>query len=166
MAPGCGSAGPASTDSQQGILQAAEEFLTAIRAGDSAAANARLTPLAQQRMREADMDFSLLESQTSRFELGQVERFEESEASVETVWIEADEQGQLQRENWTLALERVENSWRILGILAETGPDQPPMVMDFENPGQAATASSTASTSPSAVPQQATRPTEQDPFRQ
>ncbi len=157
----------------ESISQVAEVFLNAIRSGNSAVATSQLTPLAQQRMREADMDFELLANPAAKYQIGRVEKLEADEAIVETVWTEPDADGQSQQEQWTLALQSIEGQWRILGIVAETGPNQPPVVMDFEDPGQPVTApvtapANTAGTSPptNTVPQQATRPTAQDPFRQ
>lgn len=181
---GCGKSSPAPTGQtasstasvapDESISQVAEVFLDAIRSGNSVVAASQLTPLAQQRMREADMDFELLANPAAKYQIGRVEKLEADEAIVETVWTEPDADGQTQQEQWTLALQSIEGQWRILGIVAETGPNQPPVVMDFEDPGQPVTApantapANTAGTTPptNTVPQQATRPTAQDPFRQ
>jgi len=155
--------------SDESISQVAKIFLEAVRSGNSTVAASQLTPLAQQRMREADMDFEILANDAATYQIGQVEKLEADEAIVETVWTEPDAEGQAQQEQWTLALQNIEGQWRILGIVAETGPNQPPVVMDFENPGQPVVPpANTAGTTPSpnTVPQQATRPTAQDPFRQ
>jgi|GEM_PF-1400002 len=154
--------------SDETIVEVARTFLEAVRTGNSADATAQLTPLAQQRMRAADMDFELLASPTASYQVGRVERLEAGEAIVESLWIEPDANGQSQQENWTLALQRndQEGSWNILGIVAEMGAGQPPVVMDFEKPGQIASPTNTASAPQRSVPQQATRPVAQDPFRQ
>lgn len=175
VAQGCGNTNPSDgsqaaspADGDTGaISQVAGNFLTALRTGNSNTANAQLTPLAQQRMREADMDFGLLANEAASFQLGKVALLDVDQAGIDVVWMEPDSAGKLQKEQWTIALQKIENSWRVLGILAETDPSQPPMVMDFENPGQAASPANTAATpQPANVPQQATRPTAQDPFRQ
>jgi len=174
---GCGNSGSAptvqATSSSAGsapdasIAQVAKVFLEAVRSGNSAVAAAQLTPLAQQRMREADMDFELLANAAAKYEIGRIEKLEPGEAIVESVWTEPGANGQTQQEQWTLALQSIEGQWRILGIVAETGPNQPSVVMDFENPDQpVATPANTARTAQpaSTVPQQATRPSAQDPF--
>ncbi len=180
---GCGSSGTAPTGqassaagsaaSDESISQVAQAFLEAIRTGNSGVAASQLTPLAQQRMREADMDFELLSNDAASYQIGRVEQLQEGEAIVETVWTEPAADGQTQQEQWTLALQNFQGQWRILGIVAETGPNQPPVVMDFENPGQPVTAPVTApaNTARTEAPgnratQQATRPSAQDPFRQ
>ena len=156
------------TGSDQEISAVAKVFLEAIRSGNSANAAAQLTPLAQQRMRAADMDFELLASNSASYRVGRVEMLEANEAIVESVWIEPDAEGKPQQENWTLALQQANGKWGILGIVAETGINQPPVVMDFENPGQMAAPAETATAAApkNTVPQQATRPAAQDPFRQ
>ncbi len=173
--PGCSNSGSAPTDqvtsqaSDDSIMQVAQIFLEAVRNGNSAVAAAQLTPLAQQRMREADMDFELLANDAANYQIGRVEKLEADEAIVETVWTEPNAAGQTQQEQWTLALQKsTQGEWRILGIVAEAGANQSPVVMDFENPGQPAAPANTAgSPSPTnTVPQQATLPTAQDPFRQ
>ena len=179
VSQGCGNAssGPsgqatrstAGGASDETISQVAQVFLEAVRTGNSAVAASQLTPLAQQRMREADMDFELLANAAASYQMGRVERLEAGEAIVETTWTEPAADGQTQQEQWTLALQDIEGQWRILGIVAETGPNQPPVVMDFENPGQqvATPANTAGNTSPSnGATQQAARRSAQDPFRQ
>ncbi len=158
------------SQSDETISQVAEVFLEAIRSGNSVVAASQLTSLAQQRMRQADMDFELLANDQASYQIGRVEKLADDEAIVETVWNEPDADGQIQQEQWTLALQGSAGQWRILGIVADTGPNQPPVVMDFENPGQPEVPpANTAGGKPasSAAPQQATRPAAaQDPFRQ
>ena len=180
VAQGCGSSSTAPSGqasnttgggaSDASISQVAQVFLEAVRTGNSSVAASQLTPLAQQRMREAKMDFELLANDAASYQIGQVERLEADEAIVETVWTEPTADGQTQQEQWTLALQNFEGQWRILGIVAETGANQPPVVMDFENPGQPATApantAGTATSGKETSPRQATRPVAQDPFRQ
>ncbi len=144
------------------------QFLGAIRTGDIPTASALLTPLALQRIRESDMTFAPPASETASFSVGQVEMIEEDKAIVESIWTERDSDGQSYNEHTTWALRLGEGQWRISGMAAEIGPNQPPVVMDFENPGQLVAPPNTAGTqTPSnSVPQQATRPVAEDPFRQ
>jgi hypothetical protein len=150
------------------IAQVAGEFLEAIRTGNSAGASSRLTPLAQQVMRQEDMDFDLLANSTATFQVKKVNLIETDEAGVDSVWTELGADGKPQQEQWTLGLQRIEGVWRVRGIIADMGPNQQPVLMDFENPGQAVVPANTAGTTPAhnGVPQQALRPGTQDPFRQ
>jgi len=181
LAQGCGNsssspAGQATSqaDSKSNIAQVASEFLEAIRTGNSTAANAQLTPIAQQIMRQEDMGFDLLANSTATYRVHQVNLIEADEAGVESVWTELGADGKPQQEQWTLGLQRIEGQWRIRGIIADMGPGQQPVLMDFENPGQVAAPANTAGAPPTnnpptannSVPQQATRPRAQDPFRQ
>lgn len=174
MIAGCGksntgtSASLGDKGSEATIAEVARVFLDAVRSGDSAVAASQLTSLAQQRMRAADMDFQLLANEQASFQIGRVEKLEAAEAIVETIWSEPNGEGTTQQEQWTLALQFAEGQWRILGIVAETGPNQPPVVMDFENPGNPVAPPNTAGTAAAGqpAPQQAVRPSAQDPFRQ
>jgi hypothetical protein len=181
VAQGCGESNtarlgqmsaPTDSESSGAITQVAREFLEAIRVGDSAAASSCLTPIAQQVMRQEDMGFDLLANSTATYRVEEVDHITVDEAGVDTVWTELGTDGAPQQEQWTLGLQRVAGQWRIRGIIADMGSDQQPVLMDFENPGQAAApgnpAVNTAGTSApgNSVPQQATRPTAQDPFRQ
>ncbi len=164
-----------SSKSDDAIAEVAQVFLEAIRTGDSTVAASQLTPLAQQRMRAADMDFQLPENAAATYQVGRVEILEDGEAIVETVYSEPNAEGAAQEEQWTFALRLSEGQWRILGIVAQADPNQAPDVMDFENPGNpfknpgnSVAPPNTASTTPAgtSTPQQAARPAPQDPFRQ
>lgn len=160
------------SDSSGAITQVAREFLEAIRVGDSTAASSRLTPIAQQVMRQEDMGFDLLANSTATYRVEEVDLITVDEAGVDTVWTELGTDGKPQQEQWTLGLQRVAGQWRIRGIIADMGSNQQPVLMDFENPSQAVAPGNPAvntagiSTPSDTVPQQATRPTAQDPFRQ
>ena len=68
----------------------------------------------------------------------------------------------------TWGLKLTDAGWRISGMAAHLGPDRPPVVVDFENPGQLAGLqnSQTPTQNQQQAPQrQAMQPSE-DPFRQ
>jgi len=169
---GCGNSGGTSsgqsTTSGDPIAQVVHEFLEAVRTGNTPVASSRLTPLALQRIRENDMTFAPPASDTASFSVGKIEMIEADKAIVESVWSERDADGQSYSEKMTWALRLGAGQWRISGMAAEIGPNQPPVVMDFENPGQLVAPPNTAGTQAptNSVPQQATRPVAQDPFRQ
>ena len=141
-------------------------FLEAVRVGNSEQASASLTPLAQQRIKENDMDFAPPASETAQFRVGKVEMFEEDKAFVESVWIEQDADGKTYDESMTWGLRLTEAGWRISGMAAHMGPDQPPILVDFENPGQMGGApNTTPAEQQKGAPRQAMQ-TSQDPFNQ
>lgn len=173
LVPGCGSPStpssrPAASNAPADpIARVVHEFLDAVRRGDTETASVRLTPLALQRTSELELNFSPPGSDTARFEVGSVDRIDTDKAVVESIWIDLDADGQEQREKITWALKLANGTWRISGMAAELGENLPPVVMDFENPGQLAPTNSSGATPlprTSSPARQATVPTE-DPFR-
>ncbi len=141
-------------------------FLEAIRTGDVEVASASLTPLALRRIKENDMDFAPPASETAQYRVGQVEMFEQDKAFVDSVWIEKDADGKLYEEAMTWGLKRIKGQWRISGMAAHMGPNQPPVIVDFENPEQLLGAQDPAPALPGdSTPRQANQPA-QDPFNQ
>ncbi len=173
---GCNSkSDPASGQANQAlpndpIAQTVYEFLDAIRTGNAEVSSSRLTPLALMRISENDMIFAPPASERATFQVGQVEMFEADKAFVESVWTDVDVDGLPNREKMTWALKLSNNQWRISGMAADMGPDQPPVLIDFENPGQLAGPSQQQkSANPPAqqdatTPRQASQPA-QNPFR-
>lgn len=166
---GCGSQNttnpsPASAPSDP-VARVVYEFLEAVRTGDTETASSRLTPLALQRTTELDLNFSPPGSATARFEVGAVEMVDAEKAVVECVWTDNDADGKPRDEKITWALKLNAGEWRISGMAADMGPDELPVVMDFENPGQLASRYNTPqATPPAETPLQAAQPS-QDPFR-
>lgn len=149
--------------SSAAAVQVVQEFLEAVRQGDTSSANSRLTPLALQRTSELDLNFSPPGSPTARFTVGQAELVDADKAVVESTWTDLDADGKPQQEQIIWALKLTAGQWRISGMAAELGEGQAPLVMDFENPEQLAPLAG-PSTEASATPRQASQPRE-DPFR-
>ncbi|MDZ4659241.1 MAG: hypothetical protein SH868_16840 [Bythopirellula sp.] len=168
---GCGSQG--TTGSTAGgpvpsdpVGRVVYEFLDAVRCGDTATSSQCLTPLALQRTSELDLNFSPPGSPTAQFRVGAVEMIDAEKAVVECTWTDQDADGVPRDEKITWALKLNAGDWRISGMAADIGPTQPPVVMDFENPGQLAARGKTPAVQPpqGATPLQAAQPP-QDPFR-
>jgi hypothetical protein len=172
---GCGSksdssgagGGPVPSDP---VARTVYEFLDAIRTGDTQASSARLTSLALQRITENDMIFAPPASELARFQVGQIQMYAADKAFVESIWTDIDADGVPTDEHMTWALKLTESQWRISGMAAQLGPGQPPVLMDFENPGQLlnppqqkTAAGQQPQPAPEASPRQASQPT-QDPF--
>jgi len=138
------------------------EFLEAVRLGNSESASTRLTPLALRRIKENDMDFAPPASETAQFRVGKIEMFESDKAFVESVWIERDADGKSYDETMTWGLRLTGEGWRISGMAAHRGPGQPPILVDFENPGQIM---GTPAPQGDRISRQARQPS-QDPFKQ
>lgn len=140
---GCGSkdtgatadAGPSGTIPSDPIARVVYEFFNAVRQGQTAEANKWLTPLALQRITEQQMNVTPPGSPTARFQVGQVRTVEGDHALVELTWSDVDTDGKRYNEPLMLCeLRQVEGQWRICGMAQDFGPNQPPMVMDFESP--------------------------------
>ena len=146
-------------------------FLDAIRTGNTEVSSSLLTPLALKRITENEMSFAPPASEMARFTVGKVEMFEADKAAVDSVWIDVDADGAETNEPMTWALKLADGQWRISGLIAYMGADQPPIVVDFENPDQLfgapqqKTATQQQPQQPgNPSPRQARGPT-QDPFR-
>jgi hypothetical protein len=116
------------------IARVVYEFLEAVRQGDTAIAGQRLTPTALQKTQEANLVFSPPGSPTATFKVGNVEMIEKDKAVVDSVWTDLDADGKPHSEPTLWALRLTDGAWRISGMIAEMDPNQPPMVIDFENP--------------------------------
>jgi len=170
---GCGSKGSSSNGQSlpnDPIARTVYEFLDAIRTGNAEVSSSRLTPLALQRISENDMIFAPPASERAQFQVGHIEMYEADKAFVESVWTDVDADGLPNSEKMTWALKLSNNQWRISGMAAKMGTNQPPVLIDFENPGQLAGPSGQQkSANPPAQqgansPRQASQPS-QDPFR-
>jgi len=142
------------------------EFLEAVRVGNSESASTRLTPLALQRIKENDMGFAPPASETAKFTVSGFELFEEDKAFVDSVWTELDGDGKSFDEPMTWGLKLTDAGWRISGMAAHMGPNQPPILVDFENPGQEMSAPANMAQSQKDENSRQARQPAQDPFNQ
>ncbi len=128
-------------DSQEDSLPGPEAtvsaFLNAIKSGDQDTANAMLTSLAREKTAEQDMGLAPTESDTATFEIGEIELPPEGDgklAHVASKWTDIGEDGQPITDEILWALRREKEGWRIGGMATQVFDDQPPVVLDFENP--------------------------------
>ena len=73
-------------------------------------------------------------SETAKFTVGAIEKIDDDKAIVESVWTDLDVDGQWYDQRTTWALRLGNGQWRISGMAEDLGPDQEPMIIDFENP--------------------------------
>ncbi|MCH7753216.1 MAG: hypothetical protein IH898_13830 [Planctomycetes bacterium] len=174
---GCNTSSESSSTSAGGgvpsdpVARTVYVFLDAIRTGNTEVSSSLLTPLALERITENEMSFAPPASEMARFKVGKVEMFEADKAAVDSVWTDVDADGAETNEPMTWALKLADGQWRISGLIAYMGADQPPIVVDFENPDQlfgAPQQKSATQQQPqqqgNPSPRQAKGPT-QDPFR-
>ena len=144
-------------------------FLEAVRSGNREAAQQLLTPLAVRKTKEHNLNFSPPGSETATFQIGTVNTTGQGAAQVASVWTDLDQSGNPRPERITWILKQSGDLWRISGMAAEVGSDQPPIVIDFEQPDELVrrqqVAAEPAQPAQASLPdRQATRP--EDPFRQ
>jgi hypothetical protein len=163
LSAGCGS--PASTG-EEAIAEVVQQFLDGVRTADAETTNRLLTPKALEQTTAYDMEIAPPGSPTAKFEIGAIEIVKPDRAVAETVWRDVDPDGKPFEDNMTWALKMIDNEWRICGMAAEIGPDQEPIVLDFEDPTEILRLQKnrSAQQTPGETPLQATQPP-QDPFR-
>jgi hypothetical protein len=113
---------------------AVREFLEAIRTGDDKKAESMLTDLARTRTAQADLMVAPPGSATARFEIAEMEVIEDQVAHVGCVWTDVGDNGKPQTNEFVWALRRQPQGWRIAGVAVQIFPDQPPLLLDFEDP--------------------------------
>lgn len=111
-----------------------QTFLEAVRTGDHETAGAMLTDLARQKTQEADLQVAPPGSDTARFVVGQTEMVDPEIAHVASSWTDLEESGQPHTSDVIWALRLEPQGWRIAGMVTKVFEDQPPLLLDFENP--------------------------------
>lgn len=127
----------AQDDSLPGPETTVSVFLNAIKSGDQDTANAMLTSLAREKTAEQDMGLAPTESDTASFEIGDVEFPPEGQGKLAHVvchWTDIGEGGEPTTDEILWALRREKEGWRIGGMATKVFDDQPPVVLDFEDP--------------------------------
>jgi len=121
-------------DSLVAVTQVVKEFWDAVRNGQDSFA--LLTPAAQKCIVDNGFKFSPPASEGARYQIGDAELIEADKAIVESIWTDIDADGQPHDNNITVALKRVDGKWRVSGMAADLGPDEPPFVMNLEDPAE------------------------------
>jgi hypothetical protein len=123
-------------DDREAAANVVRDFLQAIKAGDETVSNELLTPLARQKTAELDMAVAPMGSETASFTVGEVELPEEGGgelAHVASTWTDVDD-GQEHTDEILWVLRREEEGWRIGGMATKIFEDEPPLLLDFEDP--------------------------------
>ena len=146
------------------ITQVVKDFWEAVRTGKDA--NALLTPAAQKCIADNDYEFAPPASENARYKIGKAELIEADKAIVESVWTDVDGDGKAQDNFITVALKLVGGNWRVSGMAADMGPDQPPFVMNLEDPAEFYGPQTVSSPKESTQPSSEGRQTATNPFEQ
>ncbi|MBX3425562.1 MAG: hypothetical protein KF688_07785 [Pirellulales bacterium] len=124
----------ASSDATAAPVAVVQQFLDAVKRGDTTRAAGMLTPLALKMTTENDLSFSPPGSETAQFEILGAEMVDADKAVVETVWSDLDADGQRAEEMIAWALRLEGGQWRVSGMAADLEENEAPLVIDFENP--------------------------------
>ncbi len=116
--------------------EAVTNFLDAVRRGDDGQAEALLTELARKKTREMDLAVAPPGSPTAKFEVGTTEYpYEGSEsAHVASQWSDIDGSGYERTDEIVWILRKEPDGWRIGGMATKLFDDQPPLILNFEDP--------------------------------
>jgi hypothetical protein len=112
------------------------DFMEAVRIGDDETAGKLLTPLARQKVAEHHMVVAPPGTDTARFVVGQVERVEDGLAKVAVNWSDTDESGKPRTDQIVWLAKRVDEGWRISGVAAPVFDNEPPILLNFEDPAE------------------------------
>ncbi len=128
---------PSQSTAKSSPDRAVFDFLEAVRTGNDKQAAAMLTPLARQKTTEMEMVVAPPGSPTAKFKVGKFEYVtpEKDGAHVWSSWTDVvDGEGHTRTDDiiWVLHLES--EGWRIAGMVTKVFPDQPPLVLNFEDP--------------------------------
>ncbi len=146
IAAGCSPAGQTSNNgassspvntAQDTPDRAVFDFLEAVRTGNDKQAEAMLTPVARQKTSEMQMVVAPPGSPTARFKVKGVEYVtpEKDGAHVLSTWTDvADDQGHTRSDDIIWVLRHEAEGWRIAGMVTKVYADQPPLILNFEDP--------------------------------
>ena len=111
------------------------EFLESIRTGNDKHAADMLTPMARDEAAKQDLVIAPTGSPTAKFTVGMVEYVspEKDGAHVTSEWTDRDAQQQSRTDRFIWVLRKEPIGWRIAGLITKVIPDQPPLVLDFED---------------------------------
>ncbi len=121
----------------QAAAHVVRDFLQAIKSGDETLSNELLTPVARQKTSELDMAVAPMGSETASFSVGEVELPEEGKgelAHVASSWTDIDDDGAEHTDEILWVLRREQEGWRIGGMATKLFEDEPPLLLDFEDP--------------------------------
>lgn len=124
-------------ESGPGPAEAVHAFLQAVREGKDEQANNMLTTMAREETAKLDMVVAPPGSDTATFQVGEVELLsqgDEKGAHVASTWTDVGDDGQPHTDEIIWMLRKEPEGWRIAGMATKIFEDEPPLLLDFENP--------------------------------
>lgn len=131
------SEGTASGAEEGGPAEAVAVFLDAVKNGQDEKANSMLTKLALQETAKLNMVVAPPGSDTASFEVGEVEMLSEGDeqgAQVASKWTDVGDDGLPHTDEIIWMLRKEAEGWRIAGMATTIFENEPPLLLDFENP--------------------------------
>ncbi len=115
------------------------EFLTALKGGDDAHATSLLTSRARQEMERANAAIKPPGSPTAEFQVTEVQYIGEAQegAHVLSSWVDTETDGTRQSYEIVWILRQENGGWAIAGMATQVFEDQPPLILNFEDPEDA-----------------------------
>lgn len=111
------------------------EFLEAIRVGDDKRAELLLTDLAREKTAQMDLMVAPPGSASASYKIGEHELTEGGQvAHVSTIWTDTGDDGKPQSNEFVWALRLEPQGWRVAGVAVALFPNQPALLLDFEDP--------------------------------
>jgi hypothetical protein len=113
---------------------AVHQFLEAIRLGNDEAASQMLTPMAKAKTAEYDLTVAPPGSDTASFKVGEVELIGDEGAHVASFWTDVDMNGEKHTDTIVWMVRKEPQGWRIAGMATRVVENQPPVILNFEDP--------------------------------
>ncbi len=116
--------------------EAVAAFLQALKMGDDTLATSLLTAQAQQEMERANAAIKPPGSPTAEFQVTEVQYLgdEKKGAHVLCNWTDTDTDGTRQSYEIVWMLRNENHGWAIAGMATQVFEDQPPLILNFEDP--------------------------------
>jgi beta-lactamase regulating signal transducer with metallopeptidase domain len=124
----------AAGEKADGPAAAVAEFLEAIRSGNDKAASRMLSTVARQKTASLNRNITPPASNTAKYTVGKVEFVAGNGARVAATWTDLDADGRPKTDEAFWVLRHESDGWRITGVASPIFPDQPPLVLNFEDP--------------------------------
>jgi hypothetical protein len=125
----------ANAASQEGPDAAVFKFLEAVRKGNDADASNMLTKVAQQKTKEMNLVLAPAGSTTASVAVGEVRLIGQDGAHVSSTWTDVGDDGKTPiTEEFVWMVRKDPEGWRIAGMAVQVFEDQPPLLLNFEDP--------------------------------
>jgi hypothetical protein len=114
--------------------EATHVFLEALRTGNDEKATQMLSKMAREKAASLNKNVTPPASDTASFVVGKVDYVAEDGARVACKWTDVDPDGKSRTDEAIWVLRREAEGWRIAGVAAQVFADQPPLLLNFEDP--------------------------------